>query len=122
MLVFYLHCFFKSSSMLFLPLHLIGLHNYIPYKIPDLFEKKRMIHIFTVQSKCHGCYFIYFEHSTILVTLLFGWKISVIYVISLPMLAMLNYRWLIHFKKTMGLIQSIRLRRQSSSKCSYQLQ
>ena len=107
--------------MLFLPLHLIGLiSNYIPYKIPVLFVEKKVndphFHSSIKMSMGVILFILCWSIQTILVSLLFGWKISGIYVISLPMLAMLNYRWLIHFKKTMGLIQSIRLRRHSSFK------
>ena len=59
-------------------------------------------------------FIVFWSIQTILITLILGWKIGILYLLSLPILAMLNYRWFIQLKKTKGLIRSIQLQNTSS--------
>ena len=89
------------------PLHLIGLiSNYIPYKIPVWFvnSKVKDVHFHSSLKLVLGvvCFGIYWGVLTLLALLLFGWKIGLIYVASLPVLAFLNWRYWLSLIKTSG--------------------
>ena len=58
-------------------------------------------------------FIVFWSIQTILITLILGWKIGILYLLSLPILAMLNYRWFIQLKKTKGLIRSLQLQNTS---------
>ena len=113
---------FKSLALLFLfPFHLVGLvSNYIPYKLPVILVEKKIkdphFHSSIKMSMGVILFIVFWSIQTIVVTLILGWKIGILYLLSLPILAMLNYRWFIQLKKTKGLIRSLQLQNTSDFK------
>ena len=105
-----------SSILLSLlsPLHLIGLvSNYIPYKIPVWFvnSKVKDVHFHSSIKLVLGvvCFGLYWGILTLLILLLFGWKIGLAYLASLPVFALLNWRYWLSLIKTNGRIKFKRL-------------
>ena len=96
------------------PIHLIGLvSNYIPYKIPVWFvnSKVKDVHFHSSLKLALGvvCFGFYWGILTLLILLLFGWKIGLAYVASLPFFALLNWRYWLSLIKTNGRIKFKRL-------------
>jgi len=106
------------------PLHLIGLiSNYIPYKIPVWFvnSKVKDVHFHSSLKMVLGvvCFGFYWGILTLLILLLFGWKIGLVYVASLPLLALLNWRYWLNLIKTNGRIKFKRLNKKGKLKEAY---
>jgi 1-acyl-sn-glycerol-3-phosphate acyltransferase len=100
--------------ILLLPLHLFGLiSNYIPYKVPVWFvnSKVKDLHFHSSLKLVLGvvCFGIYWSILTLLILLFFGWKIGLGYAVSLPILALLNWRYWLILIKTRGRINFKRL-------------
>ena len=96
------------------PIHVIGLlSNYLPYKIPETIVKKKIkdehFHSSIKMSLGVILFTLFWTFQTLFVLVLFGFKICFFYTLSLPILAMLNYRWMIFSKKTKGLLNALRV-------------
>jgi 1-acyl-sn-glycerol-3-phosphate acyltransferase len=96
-----------------LPIHIFGLlSNYLPYKIPESLVKNKIkdehFHSSIKMSLGVILFLLFWTMQSLLVLGLFGLKIGLLYIISLPILAMFNYRWMIFLKKTKGLTNAIR--------------
>ena len=96
------------------PIHVIGLlSNYLPYKIPEIIVKNKIkdehFHSSIKMSLGVILFVLFWTLQTLLVLGLLGLNASLFYIISLPILAMLNYRWMIFSKKTKGLLNALRL-------------
>tara|TARA_B100001758_G_scaffold234100_1_gene232992 strand:+ start:409 stop:1746 length:1338 start_codon:yes stop_codon:yes gene_type:complete len=107
--------------ILLLPLHCVGLiSNYIPYKIPVWFVKSKVkdIHFHSSLKLAIGviCFGIYWGVLLIPVLLFFGYKIGLIYAISLPFLAFLNWKYWLNLIKTTGRIKFKRLDKRAQLK------
>ena len=59
------------------------------------------------------------ENHIQLILLLFGWKIGLMYVASLPLLALLNWRYWLNLIKTNGRIKFKRLNKKGKLKEAY---
>lgn len=95
------------------PIHIVGLlSNYIPYKIPELIVKKKIkdehFHSSIKMSLGVILFILFWSIQSIVVIGVFGIEIGLAYIISLPLLAMLNYRWMILSKKIKGMINAIK--------------
>jgi 1-acyl-sn-glycerol-3-phosphate acyltransferase len=89
---------------LLLPFHLIGLLiNYLPYKSPVWFVQSKVkdIHFHSSLKLVLGVVFfgLFWGILLLFIGLVFGWKINLCFLASLPMLAFLNWRyWLLLIK------------------------
>ena len=105
----------------FLPLHLLGLiSNYLPYKLPVLFVNKKVkdehFHSSIKMSLGVILFLIFWSLQAAVVLIAFEGLIGLSYLMSLPILAILNYRWLILYKKTIGLCNAFKLNNTSDFK------
>jgi len=95
------------------PIHIVGLlSNYMPYKIPELIVKKKIkdehFHSSIKMSLGVILFILFWSLQSIVVFGVFGIEVSLSYTISLPLLAMLNYRWMILSKKIKGMVYAVK--------------
>ena len=95
------------------PIHIVGLlSNYMPYKIPELIVKKKIkdehFHSSIKMSLGVILFILFWTIQSIVVIGVFGIEIGLAYLISLPLLAMLNYRLMILSKKIKGMINAVK--------------
>ena len=95
------------------PIHIVGLlSNYMPYKIPELIVKKKIkdehFHSSIKMSLGVILFILFWSIQSIVVFGVFGIEVSLAYTISLPLLAMLNYRWMILSKKIKGMVYAVK--------------
>ena len=96
------------------PIHVVGLFsNYLPYKIPEAIVKNKIkdehFHSSIKMSLGVILFILFWTLQSLLFLGLFGLEYGLFYIISLPILAMLNYRWMMLSKKTKGLISALRI-------------
>jgi 1-acyl-sn-glycerol-3-phosphate acyltransferase len=89
---------FSSIMFLVLPFHLIGLTtNYIPYKIPVWFVEKKIRdkHFHSSLKLAIGVilFALYWLLIALSLTIFKGWLYGLIFILSAPIIAMLNFRY-----------------------------
>ena len=107
----------KQSPFIFIlfliigfPIHLYGiLNSYLPYKLPAIFVKKKIkdIHFHSSLKMAMGTFlfWVFWALQTFIVALCFDYYIWAYYFVSLPITALISYRYWITILKTKGMLK-----------------